>query len=149
MLKNLFSKFATSEKEPQPSSEVINGRICYSFACGVEAYQEELTLGQDEELVGVLMELDIEGVDLEKTQIKEIIEKLLSDNLLHKLLQVILVIPGMEQKIPVEKIKQFRNSELQAVIGDFFSLNPTARDWLKTIGSGLISGQTTTGTSNS
>lgn len=131
--------FATSEKEPQPSSEVVNGRICYSFACGVEAYQEELTLGQDEELVGVLMALDISGVDLEKTQIKEIIEKLLSDNLLHKLLQVILVIPGMEQKIPVEKIKQLRNSELQAVIGDFFSLNPTARDWLKTIGSGLIS----------
>lgn len=70
MLKNLFSKFATSEKSPEPSAEVVNGRISYSFACGVEAYQEELTLGQDEQLVGVLMGLDISGVDLEKTQVK-------------------------------------------------------------------------------
>lgn len=149
MLNNLFSKFASAGKDPEPSSEVVNGRISYSFACGVEAYQEELTLGQDEQLVGVLMGLNISDIDIEKTQIKDVIGKLLSDNVLYKLLQVVLIIPGSEDKMPVEKLKQLRNSELQAVIGDFFSLNPTARDWLKTIGSGLISGQTTTGTSNS
>lgn len=84
------------------------------------AYQEELTLGQDEELVGVLMGLDISGVDMDKTALKEIIGKLLNDNVLYKLLQVVLIIPGNEEKMPVEKLKQLRNSELQAVIGDFF-----------------------------
>jgi len=149
MLNNLFTKFASAGKDPAPSAEVVNGRISYTFANGVNAYQEELTLGQDEELVGVLMGLDISGVDMDKTALKEIIGKLLNDNVLYKLLQVVLIIPGNEEKMPVEKLKQLRNSELQAVIGDFFSLNPTARDWLKTIGSGLISGQTTTGISNS
>lgn len=86
----------------QPSAEVVNGRISYTFANGVNEYQEELTLGQDEELVGVLMGLDISDLDIEKTQIKDIIGKLLSDNVLYKLLQVVLIIPTSKDKMPVE-----------------------------------------------
>lgn len=149
MLNNLFTKFASAGKDPAPSAEVVNGRISYTFANGVNAYQEELTLGQDEELVGIMMSLDIAGIDVEKTKLSEIIGKLVSDQLLYKLLQVVLIIPGSGDKVSVEQLKQLRNSELQAVIGDFFSLNPTAQDWLKTIGSGLISGQTTPATGNS
>lgn len=149
MLKNLFSKFASGDSQPAPSAEVVNGRISYTFASGVNAYQEELTLGQDEELVGIMMSLDIAGIDVEKTKLSEIIGKLVSDQLLYKLLQVVLIIPDSGDKVSVEQLRQLRNSELQAVVGDFFSLNPTARDWLKTIGSGLISGQTTSGTESS
>lgn len=154
MLKNLFTKFAANTEEPKPSQEPVDGKIRYKFSNGLECRQEELTLGQDEKLVEIMMGLELSGVDLENTKLRDIISQLLSENLLYKMLQVVLIAEHTDKDftrggINIDRLRSLKNSELEAVIKDFFSLNPTARDWLKTIGSGLISGQTTTGISNS
>lgn len=149
MLKNLFTKFAANTEEPKPSQEPVDGKIRYSFSNGLECRQEELTLGQDEKLVEIMMGLELSGVDLENTKLRDIISQLLNENLLYKMLQVALIAEPAEAEISIEQLKSLKNSELEAVIRDFFSLNPTARDWFRTIGSGLTSGKTTTGTSNS
>jgi hypothetical protein len=147
MLKNLFTKLSGSSQDPVPSTEPIDGKITYQFQNGLVCYQEELSLGQDEQLVGILMNLELAGTDLENTKLKEIISRLLNDNLLYKMLQVVLI-SAEEKEIETEDLKSLKNSELEAVIKDFFSLNPTARDWFRTIGSGLTSGKTPSDTSS-
>ena len=149
MLKNLFTKFAAGAEEPKPSHEPVDGKIRYQFSNGLVCRQEELTLGQDEKLVEILMGLELSGVDLENTKLRDIISQLLNENLLYKMLQVVLIAETADAEITIEQLKSLKNSELEAVIRDFFSLNPTARDWFRTIGSGLTSGKTPSDTSNS
>lgn len=149
MLKNLFTKFAAGTEEPKPSQGPVDGKIKYKFANGLECRQEELTLGQDEKLVEIMMGLELSGVDLENTKLRDIISQLLNENLLYKMLQVVLIIEPEGKEIEIDQLRSLKNSELEAVIKDFFSLNPTARDWFRTIGSGLTSGKTPSDTSNS
>lgn len=149
MFKNLLTKLSSASQDPAPSAEPVDGKIHYKFQNGLQCHQEELSLGQDEQIVGILMGLELSGIDLEKTQLKEIVSQLLNENLLYRMLQIVLISEPTGDAIPVESLKLLKNSELEAVIKDFFSLNPTAADWFRTIGSGLTSGKTTTDTKNS
>lgn len=137
---NVFSLFgkngtAQDQQEIKPSSEIIDGRISYKFQCGIEAFQEELNLEQDEKLTGILLGFDINSFSLETTSIKDLINTLVKEKALNKILDIILLPSGNEK----QDYSQLKNSELQTVFSDFFSLNPTVINWLKTIGSGLTS----------
>lgn len=115
----------------------------YKFSNGVEASQDELTIEQDYKLIDLLSELGIgEGQDLLNTPIKDIIGKLVKNDLLTKLLNIILVI---EKGAP--DWQKLKNSELQEVIKDFFTLNPLVLELLKTFGS--VQGITNTNTTSS
>ena len=131
MLKNLFSFIANNETDPKPSTEVIGGKINYKFLCGLEAYQEELNLDQTERLTTLLLQIDFANV-IENT-LQEFIQMLSSGKVIQKVLDIILI--GNTEN----DYTQLKNSELQKVFSDFFSLNPTAVGWLKNIAQGLIS----------
>jgi hypothetical protein len=148
MLNNLLSKFSGNgepAKEIQPSSQPVNGKISYKFQCGIEAHQEELNLEQDEKLTGVLLGFDMGSFSLEATSIKDLIGTLVREKSLLKILDIILIPEGSDKP----DYAWLKNSELQNVFGDFFSLNPTAINWLKTIGAGLTSLPQTPSTGNS
>ena len=139
---NIFSLFGNNKdtndqtkQEIKPSSEVIDGRISYKFQCGIEAHQEELNLQQDEKLTSVLLGFDLNSFSLENTSIKDLINTLVKEKALNKILEIILHPSGNEK----QDYSLLKNSELQTVFSDFFSLNPTALNWLKTIGKGLTS----------
>lgn len=146
MLNNLFSKFSNQNSEDlKPSSEVINGCISYDFQCGLKAHQEQINLDQDFRLADILLELNLKDLNFEKTSIIEVISTLFENKIIYKILLVILL-PDGDGEIKSEELGKLKNSELQIIFNDFFSLNPTAKDWLKTIGEGLISIQTTRST---
>lgn len=116
----------------------------YKFSIGISATQEELTIEQDYKLMDLLSELGIgEGQELLNTPIKDIIGKLVKNDLLSKMLEIILTVTGPlldDQTIPLKEDKNWlklKNSELQEVITDFFSLNPLVLQLLKGLGSGL------------
>lgn len=148
MLNNILSKFSGNgepAEEMKPSSLPVDGKIRYKFQCGIEAHQEELNLGQDEKLTGILLGFDMNSFSFETTSIKDLINTLVKEKSLTKILEIIL--------IPESNVKpdysQLKNSELQNVFGDFFSLNPTVINWLRTIGGGLTSLPRTPSTGNS
>jgi len=149
MLNNLFSLFANSGesgKDIKPSVDPINGKIHYSFQCGIKAYQEELNLDQDTEMTDLMLGFDINSFSLEKSSIKDLIDMLLKEKALSKILDIILIQP---EDAPYTDYGKLKNSELAKIFSDFFSLNPTAINWLKTIGSGLTSISQTPSTKSS
>lgn len=122
----------------------------YKFSNGITASQEELTIEQDYMLMDLLSELGIgEGQDLLNTPIKDIIGKLVKNDLLSKFLDIILNVNETQaDQLPGNWLK-LKNSELQEVITDFFTLNPLVLQLLKTFGSGLGTTNTNTTLSNS
>ena len=148
MLDNLLSKFSSNGGQPakdmQPSSEPVDGKITYKFQCGIEAHQEELNLDQDEKLTTILLGFDMNSFSFETTSIKDLIGILVKEKSLIKILEIILISDNDKPDY-----SQLKNSELQNVFGDFFSLNPTVINWLKTIGAGLTSLPQTRSTGNS
>lgn len=147
MLKNLFSNFTNKDQKIIPSSEPIDGKIMYTFQNGLVAYQEELNLDQDEKLTGILVGFDLNAFSLENS-IKDLIETIIKEKALLRVLKIILL-PESEQSDLDDSLKGLKNSELQKVFNDFFSLNPTVINWLKTIGKDLTSLRQTPSTSNS
>lgn len=142
MLSKIFDKFKSTE-EFKPSSEPVNGKITYNLQCGT-AYQEELDIEQDEKLTEVLMGFDVNALSFENTTIKDLIQRVVNEKAVHKILSIILF--SEDKDFDVRYIK---NSELEMIFSDFFSLNPTAINWLKTIGGALISMSQTKSTSSS
>lgn len=130
---------------------MINGRISYKFSNGLECWQEELSLAQDEQLLKIAMSFDIENISLETTSIKSVIDMLLKENSLIKFLDIVLYRPDsanpkelqVELKKDTELFRSLKNSELHNIINDFFLLNPTVKGWFKTLGKDLILKQTT------
>ncbi len=107
----------------------------YNFSIGITATQEELNIEQDYQLMDILSELGIgEGQDLMNTPIRDLIGKLVKNDLLSKLLDVILQVADQQTSPDWKKLK---NSELQEVITDFFTLNPLVVQLFKGLGSGL------------
>lgn len=129
----------------------------YKFSNGIEATQEELTIEQDYQLMDLLSELGIgEGQELLNTPIKDLIGKLVKNDLLSKLLDVILTVNGKpaDAELPDPpnggvNWKKLKNSELQEIMTDFFSLNPLVVQLLKGFGSGLGMMNTNTTSSSS
>jgi hypothetical protein len=105
----------------------------YKFSIGINASQEELTIEQDYKIMELLSELGIEdGKEILNTSIKDIIGKLVKNDLLSKLLNVILSVKENKSEPNWKKLK---NSELNEVIKDFFSLNPLVLMLFKSLGS--------------
>ncbi len=142
MLSKIFDKFKSTE-EFKPSSEPVNGKITYNLQCGT-AHQEELDIEQDEKLTEVLMGFDVNALSFENTTIKDLIQRVVNEKAVYKILSIILF--SEDKDFDVRYIK---NSELEMIFSDFFSLNPTAINWLKTIGGALISMSQTKSTSSS
>ncbi len=136
MINDLFSNFKNKDKL-KPSSEMKDGRIYYKLSCGLEVYQEELTLKQNEEIVKLITELDMSAISLD-SQIMELVKTLLTGNVLTRALAIILI-PCFPDSFDASKLSQIKNSELKNIFNDFFLFNPTVVNWLKTIGDALIS----------
>ena len=94
--------------------------IDYVFKCGITAHQHELTLKQDGELAKLLSKLNVSNFDLSKISILELIAHLVEDNILNDALNIILNTQN-------EDYSELTNSELEKVITDFFTLNPSLK----------------------
>ena len=124
-----------SEEKQKPSSEIKNGKIEYSFKCGIKAYQEELTLEQDEKLADILTAINMS--DVAEMKLTDIFKILVKEKLVNKFLNVVLI--QKEKKGKDAEFSGLKNSELQAVVSDFFILNPTVKSLLQTLGAALSS----------
>jgi len=142
MLKGFFNK-ATANEQP---TKLTNGRAVYEFNNGLKCYQEELNVGQDEQLVSLLANVETSKLDMNATEVRELVRTLVSEQILYKLLKVILV---SDAEIDEEQLKTLKTSELQRIITDFFILNPAVKSWLKIIAGVLISIPQTTNTTSS
>jgi len=92
----------------------------YSFSCGIECYQQELTLKQDKALAKLLSQFKF---DSDKMSLMDIIAALSESDLLNEALGIILNKQA--------DYSNLTNSELEQVITDFFSLNPSLRKLFK------------------
>lgn len=116
----------------------MSDKKSYTFSNGVTASQDELTIEQDYKLMDLLSELGIgEGKELLETPIRDIIGKLVKNDLLSKFLRIILRVENQNTDLTPVNWKKLKNSELQEVINDFFSLNPLVPQLLRGLGSGL------------
>ncbi len=94
----------------------------YKFSNGLEASQEELTLLQDYELMDLISGVDAGSVSLTSMTIIDAIKRLREHKLIEKALAIILSIE--ENSDNFKKLSGLKNSELQEVFTDFFTLNP-------------------------
>jgi hypothetical protein len=140
MLNKILSLFnkkndtqSESQEERKPSSKIVDGRIHYEFKCGLKAYQEEMNLEQDQSLAEIILGFDLKSFSLETTSIKDLVDIILKEKALNKILDIIL----FRSDGSSDCFDLLKNSELQIIFEDFFSLNPTVKDWLMTSGSGL------------
>ena len=143
-MKSIFNFFKNSE-EIKPSADLIDGRISYKFRNGLEAYQEEFDTDQNEKLVQVLMQLNTESLskELSVVQVSDIINLLIKENLITKILDIVLLRKKFGTEEDNKLLRSLKNSELLNVVNDFFSLNPTVITLFKTFGKDLISLPTT------
>lgn len=111
-----------------------DGKIEYKFKCGIEAYQEELTLEQDEKLTVILSSINITDSDI---KIKEVFDVIATEKIINKFLNIILT--AKDKDTDYSKLK---NSELRAVVDDFFILNPAVKSLLQTLDGALNSKRT-------
>lgn len=118
----------------------------YTFSLlGIKATQEELTIEQDYKLMELLSEVGIEeGQSFADMKISELIKKLVKGDLLSRLLDTILTVKGDSPNW-----KKLKNSELNEVIQDFFSLNPIALQLLRLLGKSAVIQNTNTTLSSS
>ncbi|MBV6480205.1 MAG: hypothetical protein HGGPFJEG_03057 [Ignavibacteria bacterium] len=135
MLDKIFSMF---KEKTAPSKVPVDGKIHYKFKCGFIAWQEELNLQQDEELAKVLLNINIAYLN-ENSDIKSLLGLLMQEKILNKVLNIILISNDCSE-VNYDLLK---NSELEVVFKDFFSLNPTAMKLLKNTVGEAISKQKT------
>lgn len=104
----------------------------YTFSNGIKATQDELTIEQDYKLMELLLELGVEeGQDILKTPLKNIVKVLVKNDLASKFFGIIL---QTEADQPEADWKKLKNSEVEEVMTDFFSLNPVVHQLLKNFG---------------
>lgn len=104
----------------------------YTFSNGIIASQDELTIEQDFQLMELLMELGLEeGQDILKTPLKNILKILVKNNLVSRFFNIILRI---EADHPEANWIKLKNSEVEEVMTDFFSLNPMLSQLLISFG---------------
>lgn len=121
-----FSNVCTdTQKRVSPK----RGRREYKFACGIEAWQEELIWDQDIEVMIVLKEMGIDDFvnrfkNNEEIPVDEFIEALAQKKLLEKLFDAILHVKYKPVNVSWGRLY---NSELRCVISDFFTLSPDAK----------------------
>lgn len=112
--------------------------IEYNFKClkgtGIKAYQAELTLKQDRLINDLIKGLDKNLIkDITKIEFSRVLDILFQTALLDKLLNIVLNTNNVDYS-------DLTNSELEKVVTDFFTLNPSLKKWLgigKTAPAGL------------
>ena len=116
----------------------------YNLKCGITCIQDELNLEQDHDIAELILSLKdtslaklFEG-DLANIKIMDVILLLKDNNLIQKLLAIVLLKENLE-KIPEEDFNKIKNSELMEVLTDFFNLNPKLVGLLTSFGKGLAS----------
>jgi len=103
----------------------------------VTAYQEELTLGQEVELVKILYEFDIGTVsDLTKLNLSDVIRRLVESGLIYDMLQIIL-----RPKLNKKELQAIPTLVLGRIIRDFFELNAGLVMLFRSFAEGIASGQ--------
>ena len=102
----------------------------------VEFTQDELAWNQDKKLILILKE-HLGGdfnIDLGSLSIMEIFDKLTDNDLVEQFLSIVLI-PVKKINIIPELFGDIKNSELEAVITDFFTLNKRLIERLTEFGS--------------
>ncbi len=118
----------------------------YKLSIGITATQEELTIEQDYRLMEILSDLGVdEGKDLLSHSIKDLIVRLIKNDLLSGILNVILTVNTRSEY----DWKKLKNSELNQIITDFFSLNPLVLNLFETLRSAQVTGSMNTMSSDS
>lgn len=110
-----------------------------------EFYQEELTLGQDIQLTELLQETSLEQYsNIDNMNVAQLIKLISKENLITKFLRIILL--NNDGKVLEDKdALKIKNSLLELIINDFFSLNPSVKNLLMSI-SGALAGTLTENT---
>jgi len=102
-------------KTPKP------GSISYELNNGLKCAQMELNLKQDDELMKLLKDFNFDDVKEGNVRIKTVLDFLINNNALIIFLRIIL---SLDETVTDETILKINNSEMLAVINDFFLLNP-------------------------
>lgn len=139
MIGNIFSFIDRSKIEP--STLPVNGRIDYEFRAKeyiIKAYQEELDIEQNQKLVELLSKFKLNSGTFDTQTVDVILKFLKEQNLIAEFLKIILTIDYSVGGSHDTTLKYLKLSELEKILMDFFSLNPTLMRWLKSIESILI-----------
>mgnify|MGYP000895635158 CR=1 FL=1 len=100
-------------------------------------YQEELTLGQDIQLTELIQETSLEEFsNVDTMNVAELIKLISKDKLITKFLRIILQSNSGNQLEDEDALK-IKNSQLELIINDFFSLNPSVKNLLMSISKSL------------
>lgn len=101
--------------------------------------QEELNILQDEAISDLFEKLNISDLsDFSKLQIAKIVRLLFKEKILSDFLAIILI-PDINntEELSHSDVQSIKNSQLVAIVTDFFSLNPYLSELLANLGKNL------------
>jgi len=104
----------------------------YKFSNGIRAYQEELNGEQDFQVADLFAKMEIGDLDMSTLKLKELFG-IFKDkkDFVNNFFNIILTTqPASDQVIGNIDFLKLKNSEMRAVIEDFFTLNPGSRTLL-------------------
>ncbi|HCA42131.1 MAG TPA: hypothetical protein DEP28_02645 [Bacteroidetes bacterium] len=100
-------------------------------------FQEELNLGQDIQLTELLQETSLEEFsNVDNMNVAQLIKLISKENLITKFLRIILF-NNEGNSLSDEDCFKIKNSQLELIINDFFSLNPSVKNLLMSISKAL------------
>lgn len=107
---------------------------------GKTFFQQELNLGQDEQISLLLDELDIKNLeDFNQMSINNLIRLLLGKSLLVRFFAIILLPENqVNSELSDAELKKIPNSLAMEIIEDFFTLNAELLNTLKNLLGGLV-----------
>lgn len=114
----------------------------YTLSIGVTAFQSELTIKRDYRVMKLVKALKLDKMikgakEIQSFSIEDWIDILLDSELIEKFLSEILYDEsGMsfghhDKGFEIQKFGELRNSELEEIINDFFTMNPTLKRLFK------------------
>jgi hypothetical protein len=92
----------------------------YKFKCGIEASQEELTLGKSKQLAKAVMGIDIDKVSMQM-KIEDAIRMLSDTGLINELLDIVLTVIMKPGEASWDDLTV---TEVSGIVEDFFTFNP-------------------------
>jgi len=102
-------------------------------------FQDELNIYQDHRIAQLFSDLDIKNIDdIKNLTFSQIISLLSKSNVLIKFLSIILT-DVLGNPVPDNIIGSIKNSQLEIIFKDFFSLNPKLKELLMILKNALIS----------
>jgi hypothetical protein len=102
----------------------------YKFKCGITAAQEICDIAQGRKLIQIIKKLDIGEIkDFYNISLLDLIEKIISSEILPEFLDTILIVKHIPDNVNYENLKL---PELYEVIQDFFALSQWLTELLET-----------------